>query len=96
MDTTLFSKQSFNDLLIIQIYMDDIIFGATNECLCKNFSTIMQNEFEMSMMGELNFFLGLQVIQNRDGTFINQAKYTKELLGGFKTSWNTYVHIYQV
>ena len=60
--------------------MDDIIFGATNECLCKEFFTIMQNEFEMSMMGELNFFLGLQVVQTQDGTFINQANYTKELL----------------
>ena len=54
-----------------------------NESLCKDFSTIMQKEFEMSMMGELNFFLGLKVVQTREGTFINQAKYTKELLKRF-------------
>ena len=83
MDTTLFTKQSSNDLLIVQIYVDDIIFGATNECLCKDFFTIMQNEFEMSMMGELNFFLGLQVVQTQESTFINQAKYTDELLKRF-------------
>ena len=82
-DTTLFIKQSSNDLLFVQIYVYDIIFGATNECLYKNFSTIMLNEFEMSMMGELNFFLGLQVVQTREGTFINQSKYTKELLKRF-------------
>ena len=58
-DTTLFTKQNSHDLLIVQIYVDDIIFGATNEILCKDFSTIMQKEFEMSMMAELNFFLGL-------------------------------------
>ena len=79
----LFTKRSSNDLLIVQIYVDDIIFGATNECLCKDFSTIMQKEFEMSMMGELNFFLGLQVVQTQESTFINQAKYTKELLKRF-------------
>ena len=61
-DTTLFTKQSSNALLIVQIYVNDIIFGATNEWLCKNFFTIIQNEFDMSMMGELNFFLGVQVI----------------------------------
>ena len=83
-DTTLFTKQSSQDLLIVQIYVDDIIFGATNENLCKDFSIIMQKEFEMSMMGELNFFLGLQVIQTHDGTFINQTKYTMELLKRFR------------
>ena len=63
MDTTLFTKQNFNDLLIMQIYVNDINFCTTNVCLCKDFFTIMQNEFEMSMMGELNFFLGLRVLQ---------------------------------
>ena len=60
-------------MLIVQIYVDDIIFGATNEQLCQEFSKLMQGEFEMSMMGELNFFLGLQVKQK--GIFISQAKY---------------------
>ena len=50
-------------MLIVQIYVDDIIFGATNEELCQEFSKLMQGEFEMSMMGELDFFLGLQVKQ---------------------------------
>ena len=60
-DTTLFIKVKGNDILIVQIYVDDIIFGATNESLCQEFSKVMQDEFEMSMMGELAFFLGLQV-----------------------------------
>ena len=58
-DTTLFIKKTKNDLLIVQIYVDDIIFGATNHCLCEEFSKLMQGQFEMSMMGELKFFLGL-------------------------------------
>jgi len=56
---TLFIKRLNNEFLIMQIYVDDIIFGATNETLCKEFSSSMQKEFEMSMMGDLNFFLGL-------------------------------------
>ena len=64
-DTTLFIKRKLNDILLVQIYVDDIIFGSTNDSLCKEFSQDMQNEFEMSMMmGELNFFLGLQISQN--------------------------------
>ena len=60
-DTTLFIKKSNHDLLIVQIYIDDIIFSATNHCLCEKFSKLTQGEFEMSMMGELKFFLGLQI-----------------------------------
>ena len=60
-DTTLFIKLRENDILIVQIYTDDIIFGATNVSLCEEFSKSMHSEFEMSMMGELNFFLGLQI-----------------------------------
>ena len=58
-DTTLFIKKSNHNLLIVQIYVDDIIFGANNHCLCEEFSKLMQGEFEMSIMGELKFFLGL-------------------------------------
>jgi hypothetical protein len=83
-DTTLFIKTENLDMLIVQIYVDDIIFGATNESLCKDFSERMQGEFEMSMMGELNFFLGLQIKQSKEGILINQAKYIKELLKRFK------------
>src|SRR5262249_9078648 len=82
-DTTLFINSNSKDTLVVQIYIDDIIFGATNESLCKEFSKIMQGEFEMSLIGELTFFLGLQVKQLKDGIFINQAKYAKELLKKF-------------
>ncbi|KAK2402703.1 hypothetical protein QL285_052200 [Trifolium repens] len=76
-DNTLFRKTTKKDILIIQIYVDDIIFGSTNASLCKNFSKLMQDEFEMSMMGGLKFFLGIQINQGKDGTYIHQSKYTK-------------------
>ena len=79
-DTTLFTKSLNHDILIVQVYANDIIFGSTNENLCKDFSKLMQGEFKMSMMGEMTFFLGLQVKQTKEGIFISQAKYTKELL----------------
>ena len=82
-DTTLFIKLRGNDILIVQIYVDDIIFGATNVSLCEEFSKSMHSEFEMSMMGELNFFLGLQIKQLKEGTFINQTKYIRDLLKKF-------------
>ena len=70
-------------MLIVQIYVDDIIFGSTNETLCKEFSCCMQKEFEMSMIGELNFFLGLQVKQMEHGTFLSQTKFCIELIKKF-------------
>ena len=72
-DTTLFIKYENDDILLIQIYVDDIIFGATNENMCQVFTKTMQDEFEMSMMGELTFFLGLQIKQAKSVTFINQS-----------------------
>lgn len=69
--------------LIVQIYVDDIIFGATNESLYKEFSEMMQNEFKMSMNAKIQYFLGLQINHTKEGTFINQAKYCKELLKMF-------------
>ncbi|WJX93540.1 hypothetical protein P8452_75051 [Trifolium repens] len=83
-DTTLFRKTHKHDLLIVQVYVDDIIFGATNENMCEEFSNLMQSEFEMSMMGELRFFLGLQIKQLEDGIFICQEKYIKDLLKKYK------------
>ena len=71
------------ELLIIQLYMDDIIFGATAEYLCEEFAALMGKKFEMSMMGELTFFLGLQIKQSSEGTSISHEKYTKELLKKF-------------
>ncbi|XP_038992978.1 uncharacterized protein LOC120116622, partial [Hibiscus syriacus] len=82
-DTTLFLKHKGKDLLVAQIYVDDIIFGSTNDVLCQEFSKLMQSEFEMSMMGELSFFLGLQIKQRKDGIFIYQAKYVKDMLMKF-------------
>jgi hypothetical protein len=66
--------------LIVQIYVDDIIFGATNESFCKEFAKFMQDEFKMSIIRELNFFLGLQIKQTNVDIFINQSKYIKYLL----------------
>ena len=83
-DTTLFIKVKGDDMIIVQIYVDDIIFGATNDLLCEDFAKSMSSEFEMSMMGELNFFLGLQIKQSKEGIFINQAKYVKEMLKKFE------------
>ena len=79
-DKTLLIKRSNNELLLMQIFVDDIGFGATNEALRKEFSNSMQEEFEMSMMGELTFFLRLQVKQMKHGTFLCQTKYCTKLI----------------
>jgi len=68
----------------VKIYVDDIIFGSTNASLCKEFSKLMDDEFEMSMMRELKFFLGIQINQCKDEVYVHQYKYTKELLKKFK------------
>ena len=67
-------------MLLVQVYVDDIIFGSTNDDLCKRFAKLMQIKFEMSLMGGLKYFLGLQVDQRIDGIFIYQSKYLKEIL----------------
>nr|GEU92393.1 retrovirus-related Pol polyprotein from transposon TNT 1-94 [Tanacetum cinerariifolium] len=82
-DNTLFTKKSKSHLIIVQIYVDDIIFGSTSQSLCDDFVKIMRDEFEMSMMGELNFLLGLQIKQMEDEIFFNQSKYIKEMLKKF-------------
>ncbi|GJZ53278.1 retrovirus-related pol polyprotein from transposon TNT 1-94 [Tanacetum coccineum] len=82
-DNTLFTKKKSSNLIIIQIYVDDIIFGLTCQDTCDEFGKIMHDELEMSMMGELNFFLGLQIKQMKDGIFFNQSKYIKEMLKKF-------------
>ena len=66
-----------------EIYIDDIIFGSTNESFCKEFIKIMTNRFEMSMMDELKFFLGFQIKQLKEETFIYQTKYTHDTLKKF-------------
>nr|GEV50905.1 retrovirus-related Pol polyprotein from transposon TNT 1-94 [Tanacetum cinerariifolium] len=82
-DNTLFTKNRDSTLVIVQIYVDDIIFESTCQELCDDFAKIMHDEFEMSMMGELNFFLGLQIKLLEDGIFFNQSKYIKEILKRF-------------
>nr|GEU39506.1 putative ribonuclease H-like domain-containing protein [Tanacetum cinerariifolium] len=79
-DQTLFIKKQKGDILLVQIYMYDIIFGATNKDLYKSFKKLMKDKFQMSSMRELTFFLGLQVKQKEDGIFINQDKYVAEIL----------------
>jgi hypothetical protein len=82
-DPTLFTKTIAKDLFVCQIYVDDIIFGFTNKSTCEEFSRIMIQKFNMSMMGELKYFLGFQVKQLQDGTFISQTKYIQDILTKF-------------
>ncbi|KAK6163384.1 hypothetical protein DH2020_000248 [Rehmannia glutinosa] len=90
---TLFRIQDGKSILLVQIYVDDIIFGSTNKELCDKFSTLMQGKFEMSMMGELTFFLGFQVKQLKDGIFISQTKYTRDLMKKFGMEEKSSVNI---
>nr|GEZ33309.1 putative ribonuclease H-like domain-containing protein [Tanacetum cinerariifolium] len=83
-DQTLFIKKQKGDILLVQIYVDDIIFGATNKGLCKSFEKLVSDRFQMSFMGELTIFLGLQVKQKKDGIFISQDKYVAEILRKFR------------
>ncbi|KAI3744686.1 hypothetical protein L1987_57775 [Smallanthus sonchifolius] len=78
------SKMKVGEILLVQIYVDDIIFGSTRKKLCKDFEILMHSKFEMSSMGELNFFLGLQVKQVPNGIFISQSEYVKSILEIFK------------
>jgi hypothetical protein len=82
-DTTLFTKKIGKDLFVLQIYIDDIIFRSTNQDYCEEFRKMMVNECEMSMIGELSYFLGLQIKQLKSGTFVSQGKYIKDMLKKF-------------
>ncbi|KAJ9535609.1 hypothetical protein OSB04_un001255 [Centaurea solstitialis] len=82
-DKTLFIKREKKKILLVQIYVDDIIFGSTKSSMCTEFEDLMHKKFKMSAMGELNFFLGLQVAQKEDGIFIHQSKYVKDILNKF-------------
>nr|GEW78078.1 retrovirus-related Pol polyprotein from transposon TNT 1-94 [Tanacetum cinerariifolium] len=79
-DPTLFTIRYGEDILLVQIYIDDIIFVSTNTKYSKRFENLMHSRFEMSLMGEMKFFLGLQIYQSPRGIFINQAKYVLEIL----------------
>ncbi|GJS19145.1 putative ribonuclease H-like domain-containing protein [Tanacetum coccineum] len=82
-DKTLFIKKDKGDILLVQVYVDDIIFGSTKKSLCDEFEQMMHKKFQMSSMGELTFFLGLQVQQKKDGIFISQDKYVVDILKKF-------------
>jgi hypothetical protein len=80
---TLFTLKHDTDFLLVQIYMDDIIFDASSHSLVSRFQKMTESEFQMSMMGELTLFLGIQVKQIKQGNFVHQAKYTKDLMKKF-------------
>ncbi|GKE47236.1 retrovirus-related pol polyprotein from transposon TNT 1-94 [Tanacetum coccineum] len=79
-DPTLFMIRYEEDILLVKIYVDDIIFGSTNPKFSKRIEKLMHSRFEMSLMGEMKFFLGLQIHQSPRGIIINQAKYALEIL----------------
>ncbi|GJV87981.1 retrovirus-related pol polyprotein from transposon TNT 1-94 [Tanacetum coccineum] len=87
-DPTLFIRREGKDILLVQIYVDDIIFASTKPDLCEKNYEIMCSKFKMSMMGKMSFFLGLQISQSPKGIFLNQSKYTLEIIKkyGMKTS----------
>jgi hypothetical protein len=82
-DTTLFTKKTDNDLFVLQIYVDDIMFGSTNQDFYEEFGKMMANEFDMSMIGELSYFFGLQIKKLKNDTFMSQGKYIKDMIKKF-------------
>jgi hypothetical protein len=78
-DQTLFLLRQGRDILVVQVYVDDIVFGGSSNSLVARFADDKSREFQMSMMGELQFFLRLQIKQSKEGTFVHQAKYTKDI-----------------
>ncbi|GJU62105.1 retrovirus-related pol polyprotein from transposon TNT 1-94 [Tanacetum coccineum] len=83
-DPTLFTQKTGKHIILVQIYVDDIIFSSTDPKACDIFSNEMSSKFQMSMMGQMYFFLGLQVSQNAGGIFINQSKFALEVLKKFR------------
>ena len=83
-DSDLYIKMDQDSMIIIEVYVDDIIFGSDDDKMSHNFFKDMQSEFEMSLVGELTFFSGLQISQQDDGIFISQTKYIKEMLNKFR------------
>jgi hypothetical protein len=83
-DPTLFLLRQGRDILIVKVYVDDIVFDGLSNSLAARFAEDMSRKFEMSMMVELQFFLRLQIKQSEEGTFVHQAKYTKDIVRKFK------------
>jgi hypothetical protein len=82
-DKKLYIKVSQGNILLIEVYVDDIIFGSDDDRLSQKFAKDMQSEFEMSLLGEISFFMGLQIHQSNQGIFISQTKYIREMLKSF-------------
>nr|GFC46830.1 putative ribonuclease H-like domain-containing protein [Tanacetum cinerariifolium] len=82
-DQTLFIRSQREDFILVQVYMDDIIFGSSNLQLSIEFEALMHEKFQMSAMGELNFFLGLQILQKEDGIFLSHDKNIGDILEKF-------------
>ena len=81
-------------MIIVELYVDDIIFGSDDEKMSKDFASKMQEEFEMSFLGELNFFIGIQIVQSKKGIFIHQSKYVKYMLKNSSLKIeNLFVHL---
>ncbi|GJV95929.1 retrovirus-related pol polyprotein from transposon TNT 1-94 [Tanacetum coccineum] len=85
-DNALFIYKSKGDVLVVQVYVDDIIFGLTSYKLCKQFEKLLTKKFEMSMMREITYFLGLQIKQDDKGIYICQEQYTRNLLNKYEIS----------
>ncbi|GKA49335.1 retrovirus-related pol polyprotein from transposon TNT 1-94 [Tanacetum coccineum] len=90
-DPTLFTRHVGNDILMVQIYVDDIIFASTNTAMCNEFANQMTTNFKMLMMGQMSFFLGLQISQSPRGIFINQSKYASEIVKKYGLHSTDYV-----
>ena len=83
-DSNICIKIEYKNMIIVVFYVDDIIFGSNLQILSVNFAFEMKKEFEMSKLGELTYFMGLQVYQSNKGIFISQTKYIKDMLNKFK------------
>ncbi|GJU16599.1 retrovirus-related pol polyprotein from transposon TNT 1-94 [Tanacetum coccineum] len=88
---TLFTWKARNDLLLVKIYVDDIIFASTNTALCNGFANLMTTKFKMSMTGQMSFFLGLQISQSPRGIFLNQSKYASKIIKKYGLLTSDYV-----
>jgi hypothetical protein len=82
-ENNLYIKVSQDNILLIEVYVDGIIFGSDDDRLSQKFAKDMQNKFEMSLLGELSLFLGLQICQSNQGIFISQTKYIREMIKRF-------------
>jgi hypothetical protein len=91
-DNNLYIKVSQGNILLIEVYVDDIIFGSDNDRLSQKFAKGMQNEFEMSLLGEISLFMGLQIHQRNQGIFISQTKYIREMIKSFRMEdWKPFI-----